>query len=131
KAAHYRDRITALRQVQAQQIMEAGDGNQDVVACVQESGAACVHVLYVRQGRVMGSKSYFPKNVLESDEAAVLSAFISHMYLGGSSMDQPSQIIVSHALEDETALAEAIESLTGKPVKIISNVRTYRAKWLA
>lgn len=131
KAAEMRDRITALRHVQAQQVIEAGDSNLDAIACVCDSGGVCIHILYVRQGRIVGSKSYLPKDRLGHDEAAVLSAFIAHNYLGGSKMQTPSAIIVSHRLGDEAALSEAIGQQTDYQVKITSNVRTYRAKWLA
>lgn len=131
KAALVRDQITDLRQVQAQQVMEAGYSNQDVVACVSESGAHCIHILYVRQGRIVGSKSYLPKTKLESNEEEVLSAFLAHHYLGGSAMDTPPHIIVSHKLEDLQAINEAIQTSTGKALKLTHNVRTYRAKWLA
>ncbi|WP_028886028.1 excinuclease ABC subunit UvrC [Teredinibacter turnerae] len=131
QAALYRDRITALRQVQAQQVIESGQMNMDVVACAAEAGAACVHILYVRQGRVVGSKNYYPKDRLESDEATVLSAFISHHYLGGTSMDIPPAVIVSHTLDDEKAIGDAVALNSNKQVQITSNVRTYRAKWVA
>ena len=131
KAAAYRDKIASLRQVQAQQIIESGDHSMDVVACESEAGASCVHVLYVRQGRIMGSKSYFPKDKLDSESAATLSAFLAHNYLGGTAMDTPASIIVNQTLEDAQALGEAISTACGKAVKIVSSVRTYKAKWLA
>jgi len=131
KAAIYRDRIASLRHVQAQQIIESGDSNMDVVACESQAGASCIHVLYVRQGRIMGSKSYFPNDRLESGEAAVIAAFLAHNYLGGTAMGAPGSIVVSHGLEDEAVLGEAIGSAHGKSIKITSNVRTYKAKWLA
>lgn len=131
QAAIYRDRITVLRQIQAQQVIESGQMNMDVVACAAEAGAACVHMLYVRQGRVVGSKNYYPKDRLESDEATILSAFVSHNYLGGSSMDIPPSVILSHKLDDEQAIAEAIALSNHRQIQITSNVRTYRAKWLA
>ncbi|MFL0809095.1 MAG: excinuclease ABC subunit UvrC [Agarilytica sp.] len=130
-AAEMRDRITALRHVQAEQIVEAGSSSLDAIACVEDGGAVCVHVLFVRQGRIVGSKSYLPKDPLDRDEASVISAFISHTYLEGSKMKTPASIIVSHKLEDEEALAEAIAKVTEYTVKITNNVRTYRAKWLA
>ncbi len=131
KAAQMRDRITALRHIQAHQVVEAGHSNLDAIACVTENGAVCIHILFVRQGRIVGSKSYLPKDRLGHDEPSVLSAFIAHNYLNGSKMQTPSAIIVSHRLEDESALSEAIAKETQYQVKITSNVRTYRAKWLA
>lgn len=131
KAAQIRDRITALRQVQAQQVVEAGHSNLDAIACVSENGVACIHILYVRQGRIMGSKNYLPKDRLAHNEADVLSAFIAHTYIGGTQMELPAALITSHKLNDEEALVEAIMLSSKKAIKITSNVRTYRAKWLA
>ena len=131
KAARYRDQIATLRHVQAQQVVESGQGNIDVVACVQKSGAVCVHILYVRQGRIIGSKSYLPSNKLGHTEAQVLSAFLSHQYLSKTQMEIPHDVLVSHRLEDQDALATAISQVKNKTIKIISNVRTYRAKWVA
>jgi len=131
QAAVYRDRITALRQTQAQQTMEAGHRNMDVIACEVAGGSTCIHMLFVRQGRVVGSKNYFPKNKLESAPAEILSAFMAHTYLGGSSMDVPPYVVLSHSVADGPALIEAISRHTERPIQISANVRTYRAKWLA
>ncbi|SMF31797.1 Excinuclease ABC subunit C [Alteromonadaceae bacterium Bs31] len=131
QAALFRDRISALRHVQAEQGMEAGDSTMDVIACEASAGAVCVHILYVRQGRVVGSKNYYPKNKLESAEEEILSAFVSHTYLGGAAMDVPPHVVLSHALADEQSLSEAIALHCNRQVKISANVRTYRAKWLA
>lgn len=131
RAAVFRDRIGALRQVQANRIIEAGHSNYDVIACVREAALSCVHVLFVRQGKVIGSKSYFPKDKLENDESETLSAFVAHFYLGGSSMDVPKNILLSHKIDDEKALVEAIQKVANKSVNITHNVRTYKASWLA
>lgn len=130
-AAKYRDRITALREVQAQQVVEAGQGNLDAIACVCEGGSASIHILYVRQGRIVGSKNYIPKNLLGNDESSMLHAFIAHRYMGENKMDVPGTIILSHNVEDSDALSEAITLLTKRNVKITANVRTHRAKWIA
>jgi len=133
KAALIRDQIASLRHVQAHQVMESGLGHQDVIACVTEANTACIHLLYVRTGRVVGSKSYFPKDKLQSNEPDMLAAFISHHYLSGSAMDTPPDIVLSHKLDDEETdvITKAIKLSAGKNVNLIHNVRTYRAKWLA
>ena len=60
KAAEHRDQISALRRVQAEQMIEKGKGTVDVVAGAVSNGQACVHMLYIRQGRILGSRSYYP-----------------------------------------------------------------------
>lgn len=131
KAAGYRDQISALRQVQAHSSVESGSSNVDVIACVQEVGEVCVHVLYVRQGRMLGSKSYFHKNKLGEDEAQFLEQFLPQFYLGGRTLDTPSEIVISHAVEGQDAIAEVIRGAIGRAVDISDSVRTHRASWLA
>ena len=70
KAAESRDQIAALRQIQAQQVIEKGRGTIDVVAAAISNGQACVHMLYIRQGRILGSRSYYPKAPLAQDTLA-------------------------------------------------------------
>lgn len=58
-AARYRDQINMIRQIQAEQAIEKGNGNLDVVSAAIDGDEACVHMLYVRQGRIIGSRSFF------------------------------------------------------------------------
>ena len=61
RAAELRDQIAMLRRVQDQQSMEGGSGDVDVVAVMLTPGGACVHLISVRGGRVLGSKNFFPQ----------------------------------------------------------------------
>lgn len=131
KAAVYRDQISALRQVQAHSNVESGTRDVDVIACAQEAGEVCVHVLYVRQGRMLGSKSYFHKNKLGGNEAQFLEEFLPQFYLGGRTLNTPSEIVISHPVEGQEAIVEAIREAVGRTVELNDNVRTHRASWLA
>lgn len=57
KAAELRDQVAILRRVQDQQSMEGGNGDVDIVAAIVTPGGACVHLISVRGGRVLGSKN--------------------------------------------------------------------------
>jgi excinuclease ABC subunit C len=131
KAAAHRDQITALRQVQAQHSAESGSGNVDVIACALESGEVCLHVLFVRQGRVLGSKSYFPKDPLGDNESGILGEFLAQFYLSDRAMDIPAEVVISHPVEEADALVEAVRQARGKSINLSDSVRTHRAKWLA
>ncbi len=131
RAAEFRDRLQGLQAVQAQHSIEAGTGNMDVVACERSAGVSCVHAIYVRAGRIIGSRSFFPSDKLEHDEAATLAGFLGQKYLSGQGFDIPAEIVLSHPLEDAEALAEAIAQVRGARVSLSANVRTYKAKWLA
>lgn len=69
RAAELRDQISMLRRVQDQQSMEGGSGDVDVVAVMLNPGGACVHLISVRGGRVLGSKNFFPQVAIEEEGA--------------------------------------------------------------
>lgn len=129
RAALLRDQISALRSVQAQQNVEEGSGDMDIIAVAVQSANACVHVLFIRQGRILGSRSYYPKLGLGERGADVLGEFLPQFYLG-SGRDVPAAIITSEPLTDAGLLSQALASARGARVTITHNVRTHRAKWV-
>jgi excinuclease ABC subunit C len=131
KAAEHRDQIAALRQVQAQQMIEKGRGTIDVVAAAVNNGQACVHMLYVRQGRILGSRSYYPKTALAEQPSDLLEEFLPQLYLdGGGRPDLPKEILVNAAFEGAEILIDALETAIGRKIEIKHNVRGFRAKWV-
>ncbi|HIQ45801.1 UvrABC system protein C [Pseudomonas sp. THAF187a] len=129
RAAELRDQIAMLRRVQDQQSMEGGTGDVDVVAVMLNPGGACVHLISVRGGRVLGSKNFFPQVAIEEEGGDVLMAFLAQYYLGNAERDLPSELIVNVQHEDFATLVEAIESLRGRSLTISHRVRATRARW--
>ena len=131
RAAEIRDQIKALRQVQAQQVIEKGRGIIDVIAASLERGQACIHILYIRQGRILGSRSFYPKIQLSETVEDLLSEFLPQIYLNGHGRsDIPKEIITSNSFEGSDALTKALEHLINRSVKIKHSVRGARAKWM-
>jgi excinuclease ABC subunit C len=130
KAAALRDQIISLQKVQEEQHVSGVDGDADILACAISAGAACIHQLFVKGGRVIGSKSHYPKLSLETDNAELLVNFIGQYYLQSEGRPIPPQLIISHPIEDSTALVEALESLRGKKIAVTNRVRGARSKWL-
>ena len=131
KAAEHRDQISALRQVQAQQMIEKGSGTIDIVAGAVSNGQACVHMLYVRQGRILGSRSYYPKTPLAEEVSDLLEEFLPQLYLdGGGRPDLPKEILVNTQFEGAQVLTDALSQRIGRNIEIRDSVRGFRAKWL-
>lgn len=132
KAAGFRDQITALRNVQSQQIIEEGHGDIDVISAVMRSGMTCVHVLFIRQGRILGSRSYYPSANLAENESELLLEFIGQFYLAHQHRDFPKEIIVSHvlAVEGQDVLQKALQQIANRQIQISHQVRSHRASWL-
>ncbi|MBU2887418.1 excinuclease ABC subunit UvrC [Gilvimarinus agarilyticus] len=129
RAAQLRDQISALRTVQAQQSVEEGTGDMDIVAVALKSGNACVHVLFIRQGRILGSRSYYPKLGLGETDADVLGEFLPPFYLSAG-REVPAAVVTSAPLEDAELLSQALATARGAKVMITHKVRSYRAKWV-
>lgn len=130
KAALYRDQITALRRVQSQQVIEGDHNDTDVVAVSAKAGMVCVHILFVRQGRILGSRSYYPEQGLHDGEAAVLSAFLPQFYLRGGDREIPRSVVLSHEIEGSALLSDALQKQVGRRTEFQSKVRGHRDKWL-
>jgi len=127
-AAHFRDQIAMLKQIQASQSMTRIRGTDiDAVAIAGTGPEFCVSVVFVRGGRNLGSTNFFPKGGLGGEREA-LAGFLAQYYLARES---PDEIVVSEAVEDGHVLEAALRERAGRPVPIRSGVRGARARWLA
>ena len=138
RAAHYRDQIAMLRRVQEHQYVSGERGDLDVIACAVRNGVACVQVFYVRAGRNLGNKSFFPRAPAGAGAAEVLSAFISQYYLadparGGepaNGKEIPSEILINLPLDEQGLLQQGLAAQAGHKVTITHAVRGERARWV-
>lgn len=130
-AVIYRDQLAALRRVQEQQFVTRDAGNADVIAVAAQPGGVCVQILFVREGRVLGSKEFHPNMFGETRPADILSEFLPSFYLqSDGGRDIPDEIITSDELPDTEVMHEAIRALYGRDVRIKHRVRETRQAWL-
>ncbi len=127
QAARFRDQISALRRIQEKQYVTGERGDLDIIACFTAGGMSCVQVFYVRGGRNLGNKTFFPSNPEETGDEGIISAFIPQYYLG---KQIPREIIVSHMPDEWELLQEVLSQQIGKSVQIKGRVRGTRSRWL-
>lgn len=131
KAAHYRDQVGHLRKIQEQQYVVGNQGDIDVHAVVINPGGVCVLVMFIRGGRMLGNKTFFPKTRLDENESEVLAAFLPQFYLSGSGgRETPPEVVVNARIEDKFVLEGALTSQSGRKVMISDNVRSHRKRWV-
>lgn len=131
RAARVRDQINALQRVQTEQNVAGSEGDFDVVAAAVRSGVSCVQVFFVRNGRMLGNKAFFPSHTQDNTTAEVLDAFLSQFYLAPHrDRDVPRDIIVSERLPDPEWLGDALTEAHGRRVRVRDSVRGERAKWV-
>ncbi|MGM0631788.1 MAG: excinuclease ABC subunit UvrC [Pseudomonadota bacterium] len=130
-AARIRDQITDLRRIQQQQSVSGNQGDADVLAAVMESGHACVHCVFIRGGRVIGSKNFFPTDRLATSAGMLLSAFIAQYYIrDGGAGHIPAELLVDPSIDGADSLEQALGRLADRRVRIRHAVRSYRSRWL-
>ncbi|MBR9727492.1 excinuclease ABC subunit UvrC [Shewanella intestini] len=132
QAAQYRDQIAALRRVAEQQEVSNASGNMDVIGVHYASGIACFHLMFIREGKIFGSRSYYPSVPAETDIDEVLSAFVSQFYLNADIQRTiPKEVVISHQFADLKPLQHSIATALDKKFEIKINVRGERAKFLS
>lgn len=128
KAAQLRDQIQSLQHTQEQQAVIGGQGNADIIGCAMSPGGVCIYQMFVRGGRVIGTKALYPKVAIEETQSDVLSAFVAQWYLSAN-REIPESIICSHELQDVDCLEEVLTGRRAAKVEISFNVRGDRAGW--
>jgi excinuclease ABC subunit C len=128
RAAALRDRIRALTQVQtAQGINPQTVAEADIIALHLEHGQACVQVFFIRANQNWGNKDYYPKTA-NAAEPEILQAFLGQFY---SDKEPPRQIILSHGIEDEDLMAEALSEKAGRKVELLVPQRGEKMELIA
>ena len=127
QAAHCRDQIASLRRIQERQYVSGAHGDLDIIACASGGGVTCIQLFFVRNGRSLGNKIFYPKVPAEECDAKILDAFISQYYIG---KQIPSEILVNVEPSDRPLLETVLSAERGHRVTIHHHVRRERARWL-
>ncbi|AFP84763.1 Excinuclease ABC subunit C [secondary endosymbiont of Ctenarytaina eucalypti] len=129
-AARARDQIRAVRRVTEKQFVTGARKDVDVIGVSFAAGIACIHVLFIRQGQVLGSRSYFPTVPSGTDLAEVVQTFVGQFYLQGSQIRSlPEEILLDIPLPEKEVLVSALSKKTGRRVSIRTKLRFYRAQY--
>ncbi len=116
RAAIHRDRLTALSHVQGHQgINPQSVEEADVFAIHQEGGQSCIEVFFFRTWQNWGNRAYFPKADPSLEPAEVLGAFMAQFY---DDKPCPRLVLLSHKVEDQTLLEEALGTRAGHKVTV-------------
>lgn len=126
-AVVFRDRMQALRQVQAKQFVSDFSVNDaDVIAVAKINSEFCINLVMIRGGRHLGDKSYFPKNSQDAELIETIEAFISQHY---SPQNTPPLIVCGVAF-DTTEIERALSAQASRKVRIQTNAIGDKRVWL-
>ena len=126
-AAMFRDKINALKQMQAQQFVAASRGDIDFIALAQQRGKSCVQLVSFRGGRNLGQRSHFPSQAEGREPGEVLDAFLGQYYQDRLA---PAQLVLSHEVENQELLSVVFAEKAGLKVSIQAHPRGDRRHML-
>lgn len=127
RAARMRDLIVSIRKLQSRQYVDGNAADLDVLACAMRGAQACVMLLMFRDGRNLGTRSFFPKTNGEDSAEEVLGAFVSQYY---AEHGPPREIVLDRDIPERELIEEALGVSAGRKVQLKTSVRGERAGYL-
>ncbi len=126
-AVVFRDRMQALRQVQAKQfVSDFSVSDADVIAVASLQNQHCINLVMIRGGRHLGDKSFFPKNSQDAALPETVEAFLTQHY---TAQNTPPMIVCAVDIDSKTFEA-AFSEQSGRKIKIITNTIGDKKVWL-
>lgn len=130
KAAQYRDQIVALKKVQEQQWVSGDQEEMDVFGYVFRNGIACIQAFFIRDNKLLGSKTFFPAVPSAEDQGiAVFHSFLLQFYLAGNK-SIPKHIVLPVKFEDANAVIELLTQEAGRRVQLFYGTRDEKKRYL-
>ena len=126
-AAVFRDRMQALRQVQAKQfVSDFSVSDADVIACGHLQSQHCINLVMIRGGRHLGDKSFFPKNSQDATLSETVEAFLTQHYMAQNT----PPLLVSGAKVDAESFESVLSEQAGRKIRILTNAIGDKKVWL-
>lgn len=112
RAAVLRDQLQAIEMITKQhkavsQRME----DQDVIAIAREDNEAVVQILFIRNGKLIGSDSRPLNNTEDAREEEIISQFLTQFY--SEAGDIPKELILPHEVEQARIIESWLQSKRG------------------
>jgi len=126
-AAVFRDRMQALRQVQAKQfVSDFSVSDADVIACASLQGQHCINLVMIRGGRHLGDKSYFPKNSQDAELSETMEAFLTQHYMAKNT----PPLLVCGVEMDAAGFAAVLSEQAERKIRVITKAIGDKKVWL-
>ncbi|UCE83886.1 MAG: excinuclease ABC subunit UvrC [Deltaproteobacteria bacterium] len=116
KAAMYRDRLKAVeRTLEKQLVASSHFRDQDVISTYEQGDNLALAVLFIRGGRMVGSRA-FSFITPQSGASEAVRAFIQQYYEKGRAI--PEEILIREPISEQQLLAEWLADLRGQRVNV-------------
>ncbi|MGQ9595028.1 MAG: excinuclease ABC subunit UvrC [Anaerolineae bacterium] len=117
RAAQYRDQIRAVQAVtERQKVVSAALADQDVIAFARDDGQACVHVFFVRNGKLLGREYFLLEGTEGEPDEEIMSAFLKQFYSGAAHI--PREILLPERVDEAIVIEQWLRDRRGRKVSL-------------
>jgi len=118
RAAALRDQLKAIEFITRQhKAVSARFADQDVIALARDNNDTCVQILFIRNGKLIGTDSRMLDGTEGETDSEVLEAFIKRFY--SSSAEVPQELVLPQNIEEARIIERWLrDKRSGKRVTI-------------
>ena len=128
RAGFFRDQISNLKVIQSQQYVDGTKKiDADVISLIDDRGMYCLAILFIRQGKILGSRSIYPSKTKYDSNEDIMASSLMQFYL---EHDVPKEIILNLELSEKKLIQQALIESQNRSTLIKDSVISYRSKWL-
>ena len=108
RAAELRDALAHLQRMEEPTVvLEVDGGERDVVGFARDGEDACVTILRIRGGKLLGREHRFLEHIEDEPDAQVLGAYLVASYL--NSTEKGDELLIPFDFDDRPLVEEALE----------------------
>jgi excinuclease ABC subunit C len=117
RAAVVRDQLAAVRRIsERQRVTVMGGRDQDIVGLARIEDEACVELIAVREGKMLGHQQFTLQGVSDQEDGAILRAFLVQYYV--DSTELPEELLLPAEPDDSEALGTLLTTKRGRKVTV-------------
>lgn len=118
KAAQIRDQIQAVQRVFAKQAVLSTTGeDQDVFNLYREADSAGIQVLFIRNGRLLGTDFFFYDSSEQASDDNLLGQVLNRIYMAEAAQI-PREVLLPFEYSDQPSLEQALNERAERKVQV-------------
>ncbi|MFP3014514.1 MAG: excinuclease ABC subunit UvrC [Arsenophonus sp.] len=130
-AANYRDKIKIIRTVTEKQFIIGDVYDLDVISIANRLDIVCIQVLFIRRGKILCSRSYYPNIPKNTELSEIIQTFLGQFYLQDSEVRSlPIEILLDFLLPEKAIFEKILTKKLGHKINILVQPRGIKGKFL-
>ncbi|MEQ1932332.1 MAG: excinuclease ABC subunit UvrC [Fimbriimonadaceae bacterium] len=117
RAAKIRDQIGSIDNVlQRQKVMTTDSLDQDVIAVVKDERGAAIQMLYIRNGKLIGTQQFMLDGSKEAQPGEAVGEFVKQYY--ANAPDVPREVLLPVEIEERQIVEQWLSQKKGTAVTV-------------